>query len=303
MEQSMRRFMKVGLILHVAYRGIGDGDGPILECLGKVVQDDYFEAVEVTSINDPDVRTAAADMMRTSRMAAAYGGQGRTLSRGLNLNDLDEEGRRQAVAVLKEGIDQAYELGCVDFSFLSGRYREETKEQSFEQLLRSTRELCAYAKEKGDMPICCEVFDYDIDKKALIGPAHLAARYAKTIREECDNFGLMVDLSHIPMIHETIEESILPVKEYIIHAHMGNTVIKSPECEAYGDNHPRFGFPNSENDVPELARYLRLLLTIGFLNEKTRPIVSFEVKPWKDEWPEAVIANAKRTLNLAWELV
>ena len=53
MEQSMRRFMKVGLILHVAYRGIGDGDGPILECLGKVVQDDYFEAVEVTSINDP----------------------------------------------------------------------------------------------------------------------------------------------------------------------------------------------------------------------------------------------------------
>lgn len=80
-------------------------------------------------------------------------------------------------------------------------------------------------------------------------------------------------------------------------------MIKSPECEAYGDNHPRFGFPNSENDVPELARYLRLLLTIGFLNEKTRPIVSFEVKPWKDEWPEAVIANAKRTLNLAWELV
>ena len=61
------------------------------------------------------------------------------------------------MAVLKEGIDQAYELGCVDFSFLSGRYREETKEQSFEQLLRSTRELCAYAKEKGDMPICCEV--------------------------------------------------------------------------------------------------------------------------------------------------
>ena len=56
------------------------------------------------------------------------------------------------------------------------------------------------------------------------------------------------------MIHETIEESIIPVKDYIIHAHMGNTVIKSPDCEAYGDNHPRFGFPNSENDVEELAQ-------------------------------------------------
>ncbi len=77
------------------------------------------------------------------------------------------------------------------------------------------------------MPIVCEVFDYDIDKKALIGPAPLAARYAKAITEEYDNFGLLVDLSHIPMLHETIEESILPVKDYIRHAHMGNTVIKS----------------------------------------------------------------------------
>ena len=60
MEQSMRRFMKVGLVLHAAYRGLGDGGGPILECLGKVVQDDYFDAVEVAHIHDPDVRRAAA---------------------------------------------------------------------------------------------------------------------------------------------------------------------------------------------------------------------------------------------------
>ncbi len=84
---------------------------------------------------------------------------------------------------------------------------------------------------------------------------------------------------------------------------MGNTVIKSPDCPAYGDEHPRFGFPDSENDVEELAAYLRLLLKIGFLNEKDRPIVSFEVKPFEDEDPDVVLAGAKRTLELAWELV
>ena len=84
---------------------------------------------------------------------------------------------------------------------------------------------------------------------------------------------------------------------------MGNTVIKSSEMPGYGDQHPRFGFPNSENDVKELADYLRLLLKIGFLNEENRPIVSFEVKPYGNEDSEIVIANAKRTLNLAWELV
>ena len=64
MEQSMRRFMKVGLVLHAAYRGLGDGGGPILECLGKVVQDDYFDAVEVAHIHDPDVSWSDSHLRR-----------------------------------------------------------------------------------------------------------------------------------------------------------------------------------------------------------------------------------------------
>lgn len=303
MEKSMRRYMRVGTILHVSYKQLGSGEGPILECLKKIVTDPYFEAVEVAHMKDAEVRKAAADMIARGHMTSSYGGQGRMLGAGLNINDLNEEGRQKALASLKEGIDEAYEMGVEDFAFLAGRYEEETKEESFQALLKSTRELCEYAKSKGDMPVLCEVFDYDIAKKSLIGPVDMVKRYAETICAEYDNFGLMVDLSHIPMLHETIEESLLPVQQYIRHAHMGNTVIKSPECPAYGDEHPRFGFPNSENDVEELAAYLRLLLKIGFLNEKKRPIVSFEIKPFGEEDPEVCLANAKRTLDLAWELV
>lgn len=303
MEKSMRRYMRVGTILHVSYKQLGSGEGPILECLKKIVTDPYFEVVEVAHMKDAEVRKAAADMIARGHMTSSYGGQGRMLGAGLNINDLNEEGRRKALASLKEGIDEAYEMGVEDFAFLAGRYEKETKEESFQALLKSTRELCEYAKSKGDMPVLCEVFDYDIAKKSLIGPVDMVKRYAETICAEYDNFGLMVDLSHIPMLHETIEESLLPVQQYIRHAHMGNTVIKSPECPAYGDEHPRFGFPNSENDVEELAAYLRLLLKIGFLNEKKRPIVSFEIKPFGEEDPEVCLANAKRTLDLAWELV
>ena len=303
MEKSMRRYMRVGTILHVSYKQLGSGEGPILECLKKIVTDPYFEVVEVAHMKDAEVRKAAADMIARGHMTSSYGGQGRMLGAGLNINDLNEEGRQKALASLKEGIDEAYDMGVEDFAFLAGRYEEETKEDSFQALLKSTRELCEYAKSKGDMPVLCEVFDYDIAKKSLIGPVDMVKRYAETICAEYDNFGLMVDLSHIPMLHETIEESLLPVQQYIRHAHMGNTVIKSPECPAYGDEHPRFGFPNSENDVEELAAYLRLLLKIGFLNEKKRPIVSFEIKPFGEEDPEVCLANAKRTLDLAWELV
>ena len=113
----------------------------------------------------------------------------------------------------------------------------------------------------------------------------------------------MVDLSHLPLLRESSVESLLPIKEYIVHAHMGNCVCKDPSLPCYGDGHPRFGFPGGENDVDELVEYLRVLLSIGFLNKEKRPIVSFEVKPFGDEDPDLVVANAKRVLNRAWDKV
>ncbi|MEM1485381.1 sugar phosphate isomerase/epimerase [Oscillospiraceae bacterium PP1C4] len=303
MVESIKKYMKVGLIHFMAYPETIKGSGPIEETIKKIALDDYFDAIEITWIKDPEVRARVKKMLDTSHLTVAYGGQPRMLTTGSNINDLDEARRLEALDSLKAGIDEAYEMGAGGFGYLSGKYEEATKEDSYQALVKSTKELCAYAKSKGDMKVALEVFDYDIDKKSLIGPVSLAKRFAEEISAQFDNFGLMVDLSHIPMIHESNEENLLPIKDYIIHAHMGNTVIKDPSCTAYGDAHPRFGFPNSENDVEELAAYLRTLMKTGYLNGQDRPIVSFEVKPWGDEDPDLVIANAKRTLNLAWALV
>jgi sugar phosphate isomerase/epimerase len=279
------------------------GEGPVLETIRKIAVDDYFSAIEITTIKDPETRQAVKKMLETSHMTVAYGAQPRLLTTGMNINSLVEEERQKALDNLKQGIDEAYEIGAASFAFLSGNYEESRKEEAFQALVKSTNEICAYAKSKGDMKIALEVFDYDVDKRSLIGPADLALRYAKEIRKAHDHFGLMVDLSHIPLIHETIEESILPVKDYIVHAHIGNCVVKSPDMAAYGDVHPRFGFPNGENDVDEVVEYLKVLLDIGFLNTQTPPVVSFEIKPFGDEDADVVIANAKRVLNLAWARV
>lgn len=303
MYESMRKYMKVGLIQFMAYPSVIKGEGPIEDTLRKIALDDYFEVVEVTQIKDAEVRKRAKKMIDTAHMEVAFGGQPMLLTTGQNINDLDETARQKAVATLKEGIDQAYELGALGFAFLSGKYPEDNKEAAYQSLVKSTKELCKYAKAKGDMKVVLEVFDYDIDKKSIIGPVALAKRYAEEITKEYDNFGLMVDLSHMPLLRESPEESILPIKEYIVHAHMGNCVMKDPGLPAYGDAHPRFGFPCGENDVDELVEFLRVLLKVGFLNTEKRPIVSFEVKPVGDEDPDLVVANAKRVLNLAWARV
>ena len=123
------------------------------------------------------------------------------------------------------------------------------KEQAFEQLLnlpgscagmQGRREICPSAARSLTM-----ILTRGSHRSG--SPPWLPAMQGK--RRDYGNFGLLVDLSHIPMIHETIEESILPVKDYIIHAHMGNTVIKSPDCEACGTIIPDLDSRNSENDV------------------------------------------------------
>lgn len=303
MNEPMECYFKPGIIHFMAYPDTMRGEGPILETLEKIALDPYFQVVEITWIKSPEVRAQALKLLNTAHLDIYYGAQPRLLTTGMNINDLDENARVEAVNNLKAGIDEAIEMEAKGFAFLSGRFEETTKEQSFQALLSSTRELCDYAKAKGGLRVVLEVFDYDLDKKSLIGPAGLAARFAKEMRAGgYDNFGLMVDLSHIPQLHETIEESIMPVREYIVHAHIGNAVIK-PGMPCFGDQHPRFGFPHGENDVPEVVEFLRTLLKIGYLNTENPPVVSFEVKPFGDEPPDVVIANAKRVLNMAWAMV
>lgn len=303
MTESIHKYAKIGLIHFMAYPTTIKGAGPIEETIRKIAVDDYFDAIEITWIKESDVRKRVKKMLDSSHLTIAYGGQPRLLTTGQNINDLDEVKRQLAVTNLKEGIDEAYEMGAVGFAFLSGKYTEDKKEEAYQALLKSTREICAYAKSKGKMKIAHEVFDYDIDKCSLVGPVDLAKRYAEDICKEFDNFGLLVDLSHLPIIRESARESLIPIKKYIIHTHMGNCMVKDKSDPAYGDAHPRFGYPGGENDVNELVEYLKVLLEIGYLDPANRRILSFEVKPLGDEDADIVVANAKRVLNLAWTLV
>jgi sugar phosphate isomerase/epimerase len=304
MQESMYKFMKVGLIHFMAYPQVIRGDGPILETLQKIAEDDFFTAVEVSWIKDEKVRNKAKKLLAVSHLTVAYGAQPRLLVNNSNLNSFDEEERKKAVEEIKEGVREAYEIGAKSLAFLSGKDPGEgERDQASKLLISSIKEICEYAKFKGDLRIALEIFDREIDKKCLIGPASEAKMVAEEVRKEFDNFGLMVDLSHLPLLNETPTQAIMPVKDYLVHAHIGNCLLKDKKHPAYGDQHPRFGIAGGENDVGELKVFLRVLLDIGFLNAENSPIVSFEVKPLADESSEVVIANAKRVLREAWARV
>jgi sugar phosphate isomerase/epimerase len=229
------------------------------------------------------------------------GAQPRLLGPQLNPNDIDEEGRKAAEATLIEAVDEAEYLGAKGIAFLAGKWQEETKDLAYAQLLKTTRAVCDHAAKKG-MTVNLEVFDYDMDKAALIGPAPYAAKFAADMRTTHSNFGLMVDLSHFPTTYETSRFVIQTLRPYINHFHIGNAVVKEG-CEAYGDQHPRFGFPNGANNTEELLDFFRVLKEEGFFNAQNPYVLSFEVKPWGDEDADIILANTKRVINRAWALL
>ena len=169
------------------------------------------------------------------------------------------------------------------------------------QLLKTTRAVCDYSAEKG-MMVELEVFDYDMDKAALIGPAPYAAEFAADMRTTHSNFGLLVDLSHFPTTYETSRFVIRTLRPYITHFHFGNAVVVKG-CDGYGDLHPRFGYPNSANDTPQLLDYLKVMKEEGFFDAENPYVLSMEVTLHPGEDEDIVLANTKRVLKRAWALL
>lgn len=301
MKDPIQTYFQVGLVVGMAYAPVVDELG-WEEIVRRVAIDDYFQVIEVNPLPNQAVRERVAALAAQGHLTLYCNAHGRLLSAGLNPNAVDEAERLRAEATLLEGVDESVALGSPTVGMLAGHWTEDTREVCLAQLEKTVLALCRYAQTKG-LRVELEVFDHDIAKKSLLGPAPLAARFAARVRTVCPNFGLMADLSHFPMTYETSEQVIPILRPYLTHFHIGNTVCLDPSTEAYGDEHPRFGFPNSSNDIPQVLDFLRVLKANGFFCPQNPYPLTFEIKPWNGEDVDIVIANAKRTLQRAWALL
>ena len=294
MKESIHKYFQVGTIQWMSYPKRDP-----MESLLAIARADFFDAIELKGFGEKNAE--AKKILDQSHLKVCYGAQPRLLGPKLNPNAIDEDERKKAEATLMEAIDEAEYLGAKGIAFLAGKWEPETKDQAYQQLLKTTRNLCDYAATKG-MMIELEVFDFDMDKAALIGPAPYAAQFAADMRMTHSNFGLLVDLSHFPTTYETSQFVIRTLRPYITHFHFGNAVVV-PGCDGYGDLHPRMGYPNSANDTAELLDFFRVLKEEGFFNAQNPYVLSMEVLPRPGEDEDIVLANTKRVVNRAWALL
>jgi sugar phosphate isomerase/epimerase len=307
MQAPLQAYCHVGIVHPMAFPQVASGEGPIIETLSQIALDPFFSAVEVTWIKDPKVRAEVARLLATAGLDVIFGAQGPLLQQNLSLADLSKSGRQKALDQAKQLIDQAYELGASIFVVLSGPDPGKAdRARAVGALTDSLKQLCADAQEKAGermISVSLENFDRTVDKRALIGPTKEAAQVAAEVYSAYSNFGLTIDLSHQPLLRESVHDMVLSAIDYLIHVHVGNCLLSDTAHPAYGDRHPRFGLPGSAVGIEELKRFIEALIYSGYFRRNTpttMPVVSFEVQPTHGEAPELVVASAKRALLQAW---
>ena len=91
-DYTIHRYFQVGVVSFMAFPQMMRGESEqTREYLREVACDDYFDAIEINWIKDPQQRKKAAEVLRASHMKVCYGAQPRLLTTGLNPNALQEE--------------------------------------------------------------------------------------------------------------------------------------------------------------------------------------------------------------------
>ena len=181
----------------------------------------YKHGVEVSL--SPEERRQMRRMLEDNYLELA------SINSEYSFDNPDENERRKSIEGAKQCCLLASDFGSRLVRLFGNIIRTDDAHETVKYVSDAIREVCDYAATKG-MNVELEVFDYDMDKAALIGPAPYAAQFAADMRTTHSNFGLLVDLSHFPTTYETSKFVVRTLRPYITHFQFGNAVGK-PGCD------------------------------------------------------------------------
>ena len=283
------------------------GGSPIVKTARKIIEDDLFGAIEITWVKDINEREKPANLLKSSHMDVVFLAGVPILVEKINLSSINEAERLKAVEKVKKWVNEAYFFGAKLLLVGSGPDPgKEKRNEAKQNLIYSLKELCEYAKRKAanyTLVVTTENYDRKVDKRLLIGPTFESVEIARRVREEFDNFGLTIDQSHLSQLRESLSVALEKAKEYIVHVHLTNCIIRDLTHPVYGDQYPRFGIEEGEAGVKEVSKFLRSLQKVGYFTSKgpiSLPVISLEVKPLPGEDSEVLIAASKRVFKEAW---
>ncbi len=247
--------------------------------LCEIMLDLPVEAIDL--LGPPDGNPA-----RIAREAAAVRSSGKQVhfclpflhaEPGSDPSHPDAAHRARALETATAGLAVAHAFGATRVVTVSGAdlgpERRAAHTAGYVEFLTA---LCAAA---APLPLVIEPMDREIDKRALIGPTAEAAALVRRVHAAGPtNLGLLVDMSHLPLLGEGFDQALDVAGELTHHVHLGNCLLSDRGDPLYGDKHPPLGYPGSEHDASHLREFVAALRRSGYL-ARDGATVSFEVRP------------------------
>ncbi|MCK5757802.1 MAG: sugar phosphate isomerase/epimerase [Clostridiales bacterium] len=297
-----REFIKLGINHHMLNKRVVNDPKKHCKTLLQLLKDRRFDSMDLWITDNKKYHHEEVKAILSSGKEIIYNIGSRPGEKTPNASSYNRREQSYAMDFFKREIDMAAEVKSKKIVIFSGYDNPEDRKGAKEQFMEFCFRLFEYVPE--DTVFLLEPADRDMDKKMLLGPTKESVDFVKTINKKgYSNLKLMMDMCHVPLLHETLEEAVNASEGILGHLHIGNSIDCSPGHSRYGDSHPPFGIENSIYTEQDAAFVIGKIIKAGYIYNGEPNTAAFEMVGYKDiTWQDSVNKFVD-SWKIIWEIV
>ncbi|QHI69833.1 sugar phosphate isomerase/epimerase family protein [Tichowtungia aerotolerans] len=299
---KLNEYVKLGLNHHLLFYDVIQEDSRAhFETLEIVAKDPRLEILDMWVPEDEPFRSKTIDLMKSCGKELFYNCGNRAGKPSLAPGSFDDEKWNYTRDVYRDELERAKAISATKIITNSGPNNLEQREAAFERLVDFYVELC---RQVPDVLVLIEPTDWDVSKKKLIGSSKEAVDICRRVHDRgFPNMASMVDMCHVPLMHETLAQALSDTGEYLGHIHLGNCILKDRTHPLFGDKHVPLAIEEGEYGVDDLAELFRLGIKSGYFSKGQRGSASIEMRVMGGEDPLDALDRYYSMTEEAWAKV
>lgn len=294
-EMSLKDYICLGVNHHLLYANMINNPSEHLRTLKILLADARWEIIDMWY--PWEIQEETLKVIRNSGKTIYYNMGNRSGQRSLAPASMDDEHRRYTFDVYLDELKRAKMCNAQKIITNSGPNDFEHREKCKDYLVAFYIELCKQAEA---IMVIIEPTDWDTSKYKLIGSSLEAVEICQRVKNAgYGNIGSMIDMCHVPLMHETISKAFSDTGSYLEHIHLGNCILdkRSPY---YGDKHPGIGIEGGIFGVFDIAELFGLCLSSGYFCRENRGSASIEMRVLPGLSAEECLDNYYNAVCQAW---
>ena len=293
----MRDYVKLGINHHLLYADSIPSPAEHLATLKTLLADSRLEIVDLWTPRE--IAPEAAKAILASGKTIYYNIGDRKGEPHLGTASMDPEIRQRSLKQYLDELDRAKACGAAKIITNSGPNDPANREMCKKHL---TDFYAVFCREAAPAMVIIEPTDWDMSKCKLIGSSAEAAEICRQVRAAGHpNMGSMIDMCHVPLMHENLQQAMSGTGKYLEHIHLGNCIL-DPALPQFGDRHPGFGAVGGVYGIEALTEIFFLGLKTGYFCREHRGSASIEMRVLPGKSPEECLNIYYDAVCRAWEM-